>query len=99
MKIKPLSEYIVAKVLDAPRMTQGGLHLPDSAQAREQTRAEVLEVGPGRMNEQGDELPMRVKKGDQIIFGDLAAAKVTLDGEEYLILREANVMAVVGGRE
>ncbi|MFP4057597.1 MAG: co-chaperone GroES [Candidatus Brocadiia bacterium] len=93
-KIKPLADRIVVKRLEAEEKTAGGIVLPDTAKEKPK-QGEVVAVGEGTLNEEGERVPPRVKKGDRIVFGSYAGTEVTLDDEDYLILREDDVLALV----
>ena len=93
-KIKPLGYRIVVKRLDAEETTAGGIVLPDAAKEKPK-QGEVVAVGPGRLNDDGEPIAMQVKKGDRIVFASYAGTEVTLGDEEYLIMREENVLGIV----
>ena len=95
MKIQPLADKLVVKVVETTEeKTKSGLYVPDTAKEKPQ-EAEVLAVGPGIMNDKGERLPMSVVKGDKIIFSKYAGTEIKLDGEEYLIMAERDVLAVL----
>lgn len=95
MKIQPLGDKLVVKVIEAvEEKTKSGLYVPDTAKEKPQ-EAEVLAVGPGAMNDKGERLPMSVAKGDKIIFSKYAGTEIKLDGEEYLIMAERDVLAIL----
>ncbi len=94
MKIRPLYDRIVVKRIEEKETMQGGLYIPDSAKEKPQ-EAEVLAVGPGGRNDKGDRIPMEVKVGDRVIFAKYSGTEFKQDGEEYLILRDSDVLAVV----
>ncbi|NBG87502.1 co-chaperone GroES [Isachenkonia alkalipeptolytica] len=93
MKIKPLGDRVVIKKVEPEEKTKSGIVLPNSAKEQPQM-AEVLEVGPGGMVE-GKEVTMEVKKGDRVIFSKYAGNEVKLDGEEYTILKQSDILAIV----
>ena len=93
MKLVPLADRVVLKQLDAEETTKSGIVLPGSAQEKPQ-QAEVIAVGPGGMVD-GKEVAMSVKKGDQVIYSRYAGTDVKLDGEEYVIVRQNDILAVV----
>jgi chaperonin GroES len=93
MNIKPLGDRIVIKVLEKEEKTKGGIVLPDTAKEKPQ-KAEVLAVGSGEIIE-GKKVPLEVKVGDKIIFSKYAGTEVKLDDEEYLILRQSDVLAIL----
>lgn len=94
MKIKPLSDRILAKRLPEEDCTPGGIFIPPSAKEKP-TRAIVCETGPGALSEEGTLRPMSVKVGDEILFGKYNGSEVQLAGEDYVILHEAEVLAVI----
>ncbi len=93
MKLVPLADRVVLKQLDAEEKTKSGIVLPGTAQEKPQ-QAEVVAVGPGGMVD-GKEIAMSVKKGDQVIYSRYAGTDVKLDGEEYVIVRQGDILAVV----
>ncbi len=93
MRIQPLSDKIVVKVMEVTEeKTKSGLYVPDTAKEKPQ-EGEVLAVGPGAMNDQGERLPMTVAVGDRVIFSKYAGTEIKLDGEEYLIMAERDILA------
>lgn len=90
--IKPLADRVVVKVLKEEEKTSGGIFLPDTAKEKPQI-AEVVAVGPGKV-EDGQRVAMEVKVGDQVIFAKYSGTEVKIDGVEYLILRESDILAV-----
>jgi chaperonin GroES len=96
VNIKPLEDRIVVKPLDAEQTTASGLVIPDTAKEKPQ-EGEVIAVGPGRFNEDGDErIPMDINIGDKVIYSKYGGTEVKYSGEEYLILSARDVLAVVG---
>ena len=93
MKLVPLADRVVLKQLDAEEKTKSGIVLPGSAQEKPQ-QAEVVAVGPGGMVD-GKEVAMAVKKGDQVIYSRYAGTDVKIDGEEYVIVRQNDILAIV----
>ena len=93
MKIKPLCDRVVIKMLESEETTKGGIVLPGSAKEKPQM-AEVIEVGPGGMVD-GKEVKMEVKKGDKVIYSKYAGTEVKLDGDEYIIVRQSDILAIV----
>lgn len=94
MNLKPLGDRIVVKVVEELERTKSGIVLPDTAKEKPQ-EAEVIAVGPGGRNEKGDRVPMDVKVGDHVIFAKYGGTEFKQDDEEYLILRESDVLAIV----
>ncbi|MGE5576807.1 MAG: co-chaperone GroES [Syntrophothermus sp.] len=93
MQIKPLADRVVIKVLESEEKTQSGIVLPDTAKEKPQ-KGKVMAVGPGRYDEKGQKIPMSVKEGDTVIFAKYAGTEVKLEGEEYLILKETDILAI-----
>jgi chaperonin GroES len=91
--IKPLADRVVVKALSGEEKTRGGIVLPDTAKEKPQ-EGEVIAVGPGRVLENGGRLTPEVKVGDRVVFAKYGGAEVKIDGEEYLILRESDILAV-----
>lgn len=92
--LKPLGDRIIAQALVAQEKTAGGIILPDTAKEKPQ-EAKVIAVGPGALLETGKRAAMDVKKGDKIIYGKYAGTEMKIDGEEYVILRQDDVLAIV----
>jgi chaperonin GroES len=96
MNIRPLHDRAVVRRLEEETTSSGGIVLPDSA-TEKPSQGEVLAVGPGKVNENGDVRPMDVKAGDKIIFGQYSGSTVKIDGEELLILSENEIFGVLEG--
>lgn len=94
MQLKPLADRIVVKVLTQEEKTRGGIVLPDTAKEKPQ-EAKVMAVGAGKVLENGQKLPPEVKVGDRVLFGKYSGTEVKVDGEEYLILSERDILAIV----
>ena len=94
MKIRPLYDRIVVKRIDEQETTRSGIIIPDSAQEKPQ-EAEVIAVGHGKRLEDGKLVPLDVKAGDRILFGKYSGNEIRLDGEEYLIMREDDILGVL----
>ncbi|MDE2128022.1 MAG: co-chaperone GroES [Armatimonadetes bacterium] len=92
-KLKPLNDRIVVKTVDAEEKTAGGIILPDSAQEKP-TEAEVIAVGPGKTLDSGKVVPVDVKVGDRIIYAKYGGTEIKLGKDEYVILRQDDVLAV-----
>ncbi|MEN6370533.1 MAG: co-chaperone GroES [Armatimonadota bacterium] len=92
--LKPLSDRIIAKATGAEEVTKGGIVLPDTAKEKPQ-EGEVIAVGPGRLLDSGKTVPMDVKVGDKIIYSKYGGTEVKVGGEEYIILRQDDVLAVL----
>lgn len=93
--LKPLADRVVIKVLEEEEKTPGGIVLPDTAKEKPQV-GEVIAVGPGRTLDNGQKVTPEVKKGDKVVFSRYGGTEVKIDGEEYLIMRESDILAVKG---
>ncbi len=94
MKLKPLGDKIVVKPIEKEEKTKSGIVLPDTAKEKPQ-EGEVVAVGPGKF-EKGERVPMEVKVGDRVIYSKYGGTEVKVEGEEYLILSQTEVLAIVG---
>ena len=94
MHIRPLHDRIIVKRVEAERTTASGIVIPDTA-AEKPEQGEVIAVGPGRLNEQGKRIAPEVKVGDRVLFGKYAGQTVKVEGEELLVMREDDIMAVI----
>ena len=96
MKIKPLGEKVLVKRLEAEEVTAGGIVLPDTAKEKPK-EGRIISVGNGKRLDDGSRGKMQVKKGDRVIFASYAGTEVKIDGEEYIIMSEEDILAVVEG--
>ncbi|HJQ82486.1 MAG TPA: co-chaperone GroES [Candidatus Binatia bacterium] len=97
MKIRPLQDRVIVKRLEeAVEKTKGGIIIPDTAKEKPQ-QGKVIAVGKGKVNDDGKVTPLDVKVGDTILFGKYSGSEIKLDGEEHLIMREEDILAVVEG--
>jgi chaperonin GroES len=94
LKIHPLEDRIVIQPAEETESMRGGLYIPDTAKEKP-TQGSVIAVGPGRLDDNGKRIPMDLKVGDQVIYGKYSGTEVTIDGEQLLILRESDVLAVL----
>ncbi|NLG85261.1 MAG: co-chaperone GroES [Firmicutes bacterium] len=94
MKIRPLADRVVIKSMEEEEKTPSGIVLPDTAKEKPQ-KGRVLAVGPGKVLEDGTRQPMEVKVDDVVLYAKYAGTEVKVDGEEYLILRESDILAIV----
>jgi chaperonin GroES len=94
MKIRPLHDRVIVKRLEEERKSAGGIVIPDNV-AEKPDQGEVIAVGPGKRNEEGKLLAMDVKVGDRILFGKYSGSAVKIEGTEYLVMREEDIMGVV----
>jgi chaperonin GroES len=93
-KVKPLADRVVVKPLEEAEQMRGGLYIPDTAKEKP-SQGEVVAVGPGKISDEGTRLAMDVSVGDKVLYGKYSGTDVTLDGQEYLILRESDILAIV----
>jgi chaperonin GroES len=93
-KIQPLDDRVVVEVLEKEERTSGGIFLPETAKEKPQ-QGKVISVGPGKMLDSGERAPVRVKKGNIVIFAKYSGTEVEVGGKEYLIMRESDLLAVV----
>jgi chaperonin GroES len=94
--LTPLADRVVIRALEETEQMRGGLYIPDTAKEKPQ-QGEVVAVGPGKFDERGGQrIPMDVKVGDKILYGKYSGTEVTVDNEQLLILRESDVLAVIG---
>ena len=94
MKIRPLQDHIMVKRMDEEEMSKGGILIPDTAKEKPQ-RAKVIAVGKGKVNEDGKVRPLDVQKGDRVLIGKYSGTEVNINGDEHLILREDDVLAIL----
>ncbi|MDP2937187.1 MAG: co-chaperone GroES [Dehalococcoidia bacterium] len=93
VKLKPLGDRVVVRPTGKEEMTKSGLVIPDTAKEKPQ-EGEVVAVGPGKLGEDGKRIPMEVKEGDKVLFAKYAGTEVKLDDQEYLILRDSDILAI-----
>jgi chaperonin GroES len=94
LKIRPLGERVIVTALAQEEKTKGGIILPDTAKEKPQ-QGEVVAVGTGKITEEGKTIPMNVKTGDKILYGKYSGTEVKIDGEEYLIIKESEILAIL----
>ena len=98
MKFRPLHDRVVVRRLEQEERTKSGIIIPDTAKEKPQ-QGEVIAVGPGARNEKGDIVALDVKAGDRVLFGKWSGTEVKIDGEEYLIMKESDIMGVLEDAE
>jgi chaperonin GroES len=96
MKVKPLHDRIIVKRIEEGEQVVGGIIIPDTAKEKPQ-QGKVVAVGAGKVDDKGKRVPMDVKDGDTILFGKYSGQEIKLDGEEFLIMREDEVLGVIAG--
>jgi len=94
VKIQPLGDRVVIRPLEETEQMRGGLYIPDTAKEKPQ-QGEIIAVGPGRY-EKGERVPMGLKVGQRVLYGKYSGTEVTVEDEEYLIIKESDVLAVIG---
>ena len=95
MKVRPLHDRLVVRRIEEKESVKGGIIIPDTAKEKPQ-EGEVIAVGNGKVLDSGTKVPMDVKAGDKVLFGKYSGTDIKINGEEYLILREDEVLAVIG---
>ena len=96
MNLRPLHDRVIIKRMEEERMSAGGIVIPDSA-TEKPARGEVVAAGNGKITDSGDVRPLDVKVGDVVLFGKYAGTEVKVEGQEYLVMNEADIMAVIEG--
>ncbi|MGE5692556.1 MAG: co-chaperone GroES, partial [Candidatus Zixiibacteriota bacterium] len=94
MQIRPLADRVVIKPIDETEVKKGGIIIPDTAKEKPQ-EGEIVEVGPGRITDDGKKISLEVKKGDKVLYGKYSGTEISVGDNDYLILREADILAVV----
>ena len=95
LDISPMADRVVVEPLEETEEMRGGLYIPDTAKEKPQ-QGNIVAVGPGRLNDDGDRIPMEVEVGDRVLYGKYAGTEVSIDGNDYLIVKESDVLAVLG---
>ncbi|MCB2206268.1 co-chaperone GroES [bacterium] len=95
MNLKPLSDRVIVRPLEAEEKTAGGLFIPDSAKEKPQ-QGEIVAAGPGKVSDDGKQIPMEVKVGDKVLYGKYSGTEISSEGEDFLIMRENDIFAIVG---
>lgn len=93
-KIQPLADRVVVKALEEAEQMRGGLYIPDTAKEKPQ-EGEIVAVGPGKLSDDGARVPMEVAAGNRVLYGKYSGTEVQVDGDDYLILRESDILAIV----
>ena len=94
VKIQPMADRVVVEPLEETEEMRGGLYIPDTAKEKPQ-QGTVMAVGPGRVSEEGERIPMEVSEGDRVLYGKYSGTEVTVDGHELLIIKESDVLAIL----
>ncbi len=95
MKVKPLNDRVLVKRMEEVQVTKGGILIPDTAKEKP-IEGKVIAVGPGKMSEQGQRMALQLKEGDRVLFGKYAGTEIKMEGEEYLMMREEDILAIIG---
>ena len=94
MKVKPLNDRVLVKRIEEVQVTKGGIVIPDTAKEKP-IEGKVIAVGPGKMSDAGDRMTLQLKEGDRVLFGKYAGTEIKMEGEEYLMMREEDILAVI----
>jgi len=94
MKVKPLNDRVLVKRMEEVQITKGGIVIPDTAKEKP-IEGKVIAVGPGKMSDAGARMPLQLKEGDRVLFGKYAGTEIKMEGEEYLMMREEDILAVI----
>ena len=94
MKIKPLNDRVLVLRIEQDEKTSGGIIIPDTAKEKPQ-EGKVIAVGPGKVNDKGERIPLEVKEKDKVLFGKYSGSEIKVDGVEHLIMREDDILAIV----
>ena len=94
MKIKPLNDRVLVKRIEEVQVTKGGILIPDTAKEKP-IEGKVIAVGPGKMSDSGERMALQLKEGDRVLFGKYAGTEIKMEGEEYLMMREEDILAVI----
>jgi chaperonin GroES len=95
INLKPLADRVIIKPSEAEEKTKGGIILPDTAKEKP-IEGTVVAIGPGKVSEEGKQVKLEVKVGDKVLYGKYSGTEVTVEGEEYLIMRESDIFAIIG---
>jgi chaperonin GroES len=96
MKLRPLADRVVVKRIEEEEVKKGGIIIPDTAKEKPQ-KGEIIAVGPGRLDEKGNRVPLEVKVGDKVLFSKYAGTEVKIGDEELLVMREDDILCIVEG--
>jgi len=94
MKVKPLQDRVIVKRVEEEEKTKGGIIIPDTAKEKPQ-EGKVVSVGAGKVNDKGERIALEVEAGDRILFGKYSGNEINIDGEEHLIMREDDIIAII----
>jgi chaperonin GroES len=94
MKVKPLNDRVLVKRMEEVQVTKGGILIPDTAKEKP-IEGKVIAVGPGKMSDAGNRMALQLKEGDKVLFGKYAGTEIKMEGEEFLMMREEDILAVL----
>ena len=94
MKVKPLNDRVLVKRIEEVQVTKGGILIPDTAKEKP-IEGKVIAVGPGKMSDAGARMTLQLKEGDRVLFGKYAGTEIKMEGDEYLMMREEDILAVI----
>ncbi len=94
MKVKPLNDRVLVQRIEEVQMTKGGIFIPDTAKEKP-IEGRVVAVGPGKMSDSGNRMASTVKEGDRVLFGKYAGSEIKVEGEDYLMMREEDILAII----
>ncbi len=94
MKVKPLHDRLIIQTLEEEEKTKGGIIIPDTAKEKP-AEGKVIAVGAGRIKKDGTKMPLEIKKGDRVLYAKYAGTEIRMDGEEYLMMKEDDILAVI----
>ena len=94
VKVQPLADRVVVEPLEETEEMRGGLYIPDTAKEKPQ-QGTVIAVGPGRVSDEGERIPVELKEGQRVLYGKYSGTEVTIDGQDLLIIKEGDVLAII----
>jgi chaperonin GroES len=94
MKVKPLNDRVLVKRIEETQVTKGGIFIPDTAKEKP-IEGQIMAVGAGKVSDAGTRVPLTVKEGDRVLFGKYSGSEIKVDGEEYLMMREDDILAII----
>ena len=95
VNLRPLADRVIVKPMETEEITKGGIIVPDTAKEKP-IEGTIVAVGPGKVTEDGKQVRLEVKEGDKVLYGKYSGTEVTVEGEEYLIMRESDIFAIIG---
>jgi chaperonin GroES len=95
MKLKPMNDYLLIEPIKEDEVTKGGIVIPETAREERAIKGKVIAVGPGKLNEKGERIPLTIKEGQKVIFKKYAPDEIKIDDKEYYFVREDDVLAII----